>query len=311
MTALGPGLTADTAGLTYDLNDGTEIRLLDYDLGLAPVRRLAQRSPLQAGDTDLGYRVDPRFVDLAFQLKGEGLINYRDIRGRFMEVWVPRDDAVVVTFTFEDRVRALGLHLDGELNWADEVEDTARVTGIFKASDPRLYDPSIHTLRFDLAATGAGAGWAIPWAIPWIMGSDVLNLALTALYAGGSRLAAAEYPRIRVAGPINNPIIAQLTTGEDLDFTGLNLADPAHWIDIDLSGPDRRDAKTILDQDGNSADQYLSATSDLATWHLAPAGEKLPGGSFATGENIIQVTGSGVTSQTLVTLNYYDRYNGV
>lgn len=314
MTPCGPALTARIAGQEYDLNSG-EIMLLNYDLGLAPVRRLAQRSPLQSGDSDLGFRVDPRYVDLAWAVKGSSLIDYRNIRERFMEVWVPRADAVVVTFTFEDRVRALDLHLDGELNWAERVGVVERVTGVFKASDPRLYDPTARTVLFTLEGAGAGGlGWAIPWPIPWSIGSDVLNLALTFLYAQGSRLSAVEYPRITIFGPITNPVITQVTTGEEINLSsngGLTLATTADWVEINLAGPDRRDAKTVRNQAGASVDQYLTAGSDLATFHLAPAGERLPDGSWATGTNVIRVSGTGVTTQTLVTVNYYDRYNGV
>lgn len=320
MTVCGPSLSAVAAGQTYDLNDGSEIRLLAYDLGLSAVRRLAQRSPLQAGDTDLGYRVDPRFVELAWVLKGAGasdaaaLINYRDIRERFMEVWVPRDDAVQVIFGFEDRTRAVDLHLDGMFNWGERSGVVEKVSGVFKASDPRLYDPTIHNLSFSLEGQAGGAGWTIPWAIPWAIGDDTLNLALSFLYAGGSRLAAQEFPRITVFGPIDDLVIAQETTGETLDFTangGLSLATSSDWVEIDLAGPDRRDAKTVRDETGASVDQYLTAASDLATWHLAPAGERLPDGSWADGNNTIRVSGTGVTSQTLVSMNYYDRYNGV
>lgn len=311
MTSCGPSLSALAAGQVYDLNDGTEIALLTYDLGLSPVRRLAQRSPLQDGDTDLGYRIDPRFTDLGWVLRGASLTDYRDIRARFQEVWVPRDTPTVLTFTFEDRVRALGVHLDGELNWGERAGTLEKVSGVFKASDPRLYDPSIHTAQFSLAGTGGGAGWPIPWPIPWPIGDDTLNLALDLLYADGSRLGAPEYPRITIFGPITDPVITNETTGEVIDLsggTGLTLADATEWVEIDLAGPDRRDAKTIRDQDGNSLDQFLAATSDLATWHLAPAGERLPDESWSTGTNVVRVTGSGVTSQTLVTLNYYDRY---
>lgn len=314
MTPCGPGLIATTAGQTYDLNDGVEISLLSYDLGLPPVRRLAQRSPLQQGDTDLGFRVDPRFTDLAWAINAPSklLVDYRNIRERFMEVWVPREAAVQLVFTFEDRVRALDLHLDGELNWVERAGVVERVSGVFKASDPRLYDPSIHTIPFSLASAGVGgAGWPIPWPIPWPIGSDTLDMAINLEYASLSRLAAQEFPRITIFGPIEDPIIANETTGETIELDGLILSDPTEWVEIDLAGPDRRDAKTIRDQDGNSMDQYLTPESDLATWHLAPAGELLPDGSWATGVNIIRVTGLNVTSLTVVTMNYYDRYNGV
>lgn len=313
---MSPTLTANVAGESYDLNDGQEIRLLDYDMGLAAVRRLSQRAPAQLGDTDLGYRVDPRYIDLFWAIHGVDVDDYRDIRERVLTIFQPRDDdAVQLIFDFGDRIRALDVNLDGELNWQDRIERTERVSGVFKASDPRLYDPELRTVLFNLAASGAEVnGWAIPWPIPWPIGTDVLNMTATILYAGGSRLAAVEFPIIRIFGPITNPVITNQTTGEVLDLSdngGLELVDPTEWVEIDLASPPRRDAKTIRDQDGAGAEQYLTTGSDFATWHLAPAGERLPEGNYATGQNVINVSGTGVTSQTLVTLRYYDRYQGV
>jgi hypothetical protein len=58
-------------------------------------------------------------------------------------------------------------------------------------------------------------------------------------------------------------------------------------------------------------DQYLTVASDLATWHLAAAGERLPSGAYCTGTNTIRVTGSGINSDTVVVMSYFDRYSGV
>lgn len=312
MSLYGPGLVAATAGQAYDLNDGRAIRLLSYDLGLASIRRLAQRSPLQQGDTDLGYRIDPRFIDLFWALEAAdaeaGLLSLRE---QFLQVWVAREVPVQLTFSFPDRQRALDVHLEGELSW-ERVGRVEKVSGVFKASDPRLYDPDIHTIPFSLTDSGgSGSGWPIPWPIPWPIGDDVLNLAVSLQYAGNSYLAAPEYPRIRIFGPIDSPIISNETTGEVIDLSaggGLSLADPTEWVEIDLAGPDRRDSKTLRDQSGASVDQYLTPESDLVTWHLAPAGEQLYDGSWAAGQNVVRVAGTNVTSQTLVTMNYYDRY---
>jgi hypothetical protein len=310
------GLIANVAGLSYDLNDGNEIRLLDYDLSLAATRRLSQRSPAQQGDSDMGFRIDPRYLDLFWAIHGSELASYLDIRERLMTIFQPRDDdAVQLIFDFDGLQRAVDVNLDGELLWSDQLEYVEKVSGVFKTSDPRLYDPTICTVLFDLASSGGGAdGWPIPWPIPWPVGTDVLNLAVDILYAGGSRLAAPEFPVIRVRGPIDKPLIENETTGEIIDLSdngGLSLADKTEWVDIDLASPPRRDAKTIRDQDGNSADEYLTTASDLATWHLAPAGERLPAGNYCTGTNTIRVSGTGVTSDTLVAIHYYDRYQGV
>lgn len=311
------GLTAVVAGITYDLNDEDEIRLLDYDLSLAATRRLSQRSPSHIyGDSDLGFRVDPRFLDLFWAIHGADLAAYLAIRERIMTVFQPRDnDAVQLTFDQGGVLRSLDVNLDGELLWTERVEFVEKVSGVFRASDPRLYDPDMHTVLFSLEAGGVSpAGWPIGWPIPWPIGSDVLNMGVNILYSGGSRLGAPEYPVIRVYGPINDPVITNETTQEIIDLSdggGLSLADPTEWVEIDLANPPRRDAKTIRDQDGNSADQYLTTASDLVTWHLAPAGERLYDGSYCTGTNTIRVYGTGVTSETLATMSYYDRYHGI
>jgi hypothetical protein len=311
------GFTAVVAGLTYDLNDGDEIRLLDYDLSLAATRRLSQRSPSQLyGDSDLGWRMDPRYLDLFWAIHGSNLANYQAIRERIMTVFQPRDnDAVQLIFDFDGLQRAVDVNLDGELLWRDRVEFVEKVSGVFKASDPRLYDPTMCTVLFSLEAGGvAPTGWPIPWPIPWAVGTDVLNMAVSVAYAGLSRLGAPEYPVLHIFGPIDDPVITNETTREIIDLTdggGLSLADPTEWVEIDLANPPRRDAKTILDQDGNSAEEYLTTASDFATFHIAPAGERLYDGSYCTGTNVIRVYGTGVTSETLATMNFYDRYHGI
>lgn len=309
-----PALTAVVAGQSYDLNDGQEIRLLDYDLGMAEIRRLSQRAAAQIGDTDVGYRWEPRYLDLVWGIVGSSLSDYRDIRERLQTVFLPRTYATQLIFAFGDRTRALDVHLDGELLWSDRVEVAERVSGIFKASDPRLYDPAVHAVTFSFdSISGGGDGMPVPLAIPWEVGADVLDLVIDVTYAGASKMAAPEYPVIRIAGPIEDPVITNETTGEVIDLSGeggLVLSDSSEWVDVDLASPPG-DAKTITDQDGNSAEQYLTTDSDLATFHLAPAGELLSSGIYATGVNSIRVTGDNVTQLTVVTLRYYDRYYGV
>lgn len=316
MSCLIPALTANVASLSYDLNSD-EISLISYDLGLASNRRLSQRSPSQIyGDTDLGFRVDPRFSDFEWMIRGSDLSDYRDLRARIMEVFQPRDeDPVQLIFDFGDRIRALDVNLDGELLFRDRVASREKVSGVFKSSDPRLYNPSLITEIFDLAgSSGSNQGWPIPWPIPWPIGTDILNLVKTITYADLSRLGAPEFPVIRIIGPIESPIIVNETTEEQIALTdngGLDLSDSSEWVEIDLSNFPRRDSKTIRNQLGESADEYLSTDSDLATFHLAPAGEKLASGAYCTGSNTIRVSGTGVDATSQVSLRYYDRYQAV
>lgn len=301
-------LTASVAGQTYDLNNRTGIFLELYDLGDAPTERLAQRAPGQTGDTDLGGQTAPRFVDLAWRVQGRTLAHYRTLRETFLTVFRNRAEAVVLTFDFGDgRVRAVDVHLDGALDFRDRRYTQEVISGVFKASDPRLYDPTLRTVTYAVAGEG---GLPIPFTVPIPIGADAINSSVTINYANGSRVAAAEYPTIIISGPISDPIIENLTTDEQIDLTGLSLA-PAEFVTVDLSGFPRRDNKTIRNQDGDSVSQFLSTDSDLASWHLAYAGELLSSGTYADGDNVVRVLGSGATPQTAVELRYYNRYVGV
>ena len=309
----GVSLTANIAGQSYNMNDRQSIFLEFYDLGLANIRRVAQRAPGQDGDSDLGGIVEPRYIDLAWLINGRDLPHYRELRQMIMTVFRRREnDPVQLVFDFGGGVvRAADVYLDGQMDWRGREYTQERTSGIFKASDPRLYDPEVRTVSFNLLPDSGGL--PIPFTIPIPIGADALNVTETVTYAGASKLAAAEYPVIIVYGPIDSPVVENLTTGEQIALTaegGLSLA-AGQFAIIDLSGFPRRDNKTIRDQDGSSVAQHLSTDSDLATWHLAFAGEKLTDGSYATGANILRVQGANVTINSRVTIRYYDRYEGI
>lgn len=310
------GVTATSAEQTYDLNDRQEIFLLGYDgLGLSNHRRLTQRSPLQNGDTDLGFRIDPRFVDLAWYIQTPTLDRYYTLRERFLTLWRGRDqDPVQVVFAIPGvGNRAVDLVLDGVLDFppGDRQFTAQQFSGIFKASDWRLYDPAVNNVEF---TTGSEGGLPIPFTIPIPIGRGVINETFVVTYANGSRLAAPEFPIITIYGPVINPIIENLTTDEKIDLSangGLNVA-AGDWVQVDLSGKPRRDSKTIRDQDGNSVEEFLSTDSDLVTWHLSYAGELLSNGSYnSDGNNALRVSGSGANPNTRIAIAYFNRYEGV
>lgn len=310
------GVIAKSAEQSYDLNDRQEVFLLGYDgLGLPNHRRLTQRGPDQNGDTDLGFRIDPRFVDLVWHIQTGSLSRYYALRERFLTLWRGRDqDPVQVIFLIEGvGKRAADLVLDGTLDFppADRRFTAQQFSGIFKASDWRLYDPDVNNIEF---TTGSEGGLPIPFTIPIPIGRGVINETFIVTYANGSRLAAPEYPVITIYGPVTSPIIENLTTDEKIDLSangGLSVA-AGDWVQIDLSGKPRRDSKTIRDQDGNSVEEYLSTDSDLVTWHLSFAGELLSDGTYnQDGNNALRVSGSGANPTTRIAISYYNRYEGV
>lgn len=308
----GVGLVATIAAQSYDLNDGREIRLEIYDLGMAASRRLWQRAPGQDGRTNLGSVTEPRFVDLAWRLTGYDLPRYYSLREKLQTVFRMRaNQPVQLVFDFpNDEKRALDVYLDGLLLFGERIYTTSLVSGTFVADDPRLYNP---VQKFSVFTLLDSAGLPIPFTVPIPIGAADLFVVNTITYASGNELAAVEYPVITVRGPLTDPVIKNLTTDEQIDLSangGLSLA-ADEYVVIDLSGGSRRDAKTIRNQDGDSVSQYLSTDSDLATWHLAYAGESLNDGSISTGDNQITVSGSGANALTEVVIAYYDRYEGI
>lgn len=309
------GLIGNVAGLSVNLNDRGNIRLIAYDgLGIPNTRRLSQRAPAQNGDTDLGFRIDPRFLDMVWFIEGQTLDHYYTLREQFLALWRPRDNDTVqlVFYLAGGRKRALDVNIEGSFDfpYADRTHRQSRFSAILKASDYRLYDPDLRTVAFQLLQSSGGFPVDTPVPVP--IGAGAINTVQTILYANGSRIAAPEFPIITIYGPIENPVVENLTTQEKIELTangGLSLSS-GQFVVIDLDGKPRRDSKTIRDQNGDSVSQYLTTDSDLATFHLSYAGERLPDGTYNDGTNEIRVLGDNVNLNTRVDIQYYDRYLG-
>jgi len=73
------------------------------------------------------------------------------------------------------------------------------------------------------------------------------------------------YPVITLVGPMTEPVITNVTTGDKLEFETGYVLDPTHTIEINLA----QGYKTVTHSvDGNIAND-LTDDSDLATFHIA------------------------------------------
>lgn len=308
-------LLVTNGGQTYDSNVTGPIgfKVLGYDgLGHINIRRLSQKAPRQRGVTDLGYGQDARYFGLTLEFRGYDLPHYGDLREQALAMFMPREyDAITLTLSAFGRTRAITCNLDGDMDFvAGDRQYTRQVVSLsLKADDPRLYDPTQQEVNFVLLAENGG--WEVPWFIPWFIYPESANTSTTITYAGSSFAAAPEYPLMRLYGPITDPIIINETTGERIALDGISWAE-GEFVTYDLAGGPFRDASPRLrNQDDVSVEQYLTSDSDLSTWHLAPAGELLTSGFRSTGDNVIRVQGSGVTSSSRLQILYYNRYSGM
>lgn len=106
-----------------------------------------------------------------------------------------------------------------------------------------------------------------------------------------------SYPIFTIAGPVNDPVITNTTTGDILDFTGGTVGSADTWT-VDL----RYGRKSATNAAGSSVANFLSDASDLSTFRLVA--DPLATG----GTNTITVASSDAGTAGLVTLSYYERY---
>ena len=327
--AISAGSTVSLGGLT-----GAYL-LLDYSgLGLAGVRRLTQRAPAQNGDTDIGHRVDSRTINLAWGVAGISpaypMMALEEARQALFSVFRPRDyDPVKILFvTPGGQRRQIDVNLQNEFDHSSgsyEGVYSQRLVAQLVAGDSRFYDPTARSLSFDLSALSGGwnieengevtsLGWSIgengeATSDGWQIGVGALGVTQVLSYGDGSPLPAIEYPTIVLTGPLVNPIIQNVTTGEKLDFTasGGLIIPTGGTVTIDL----RIGEKTIINDSGVFVDQYLSNDSDLSSWHLSFDTELLFDGSRSDGNNTLRVTGADATLATSVVVIWFNRYIGI
>ena len=107
------------------------------------------------------------------------------------------------------------------------------------------------------------------------------------------------YPIITMTGPVTDPILTNVSTGEDLDFTGITIAGgDTYTIDC------RFGYKTVKNAAGTNKIADLTAASDLATFHLG-ADPEVSGGA-----NAFTLTGTSTDANTTVTVTYNERFVG-
>lgn len=291
-------LDAIVGGVTYSLSDGTLCYWVGQDgLGMAPVHRLRERGPNQHGETDRGFRLDPRRLRLFFDVMGEDSGDVYDKRTELLRILGPQDDPVTLRWRLDNGdVRSLNADCVGDLSFptTNRRGYLERAVVQMSAAEPSFYDPTLVSVSFSLVVAGA---WAIPWAIPWPIGAGTLDDTQDIVYTGSWR----SYPIIYVTGPLTDARIENLTTGDVLDFNGATIAaGDVYTIDC------RYGYKTVVDSAGDNKIGDLTDDDDLATFHIAA-----PMDGSASRTNTLQVTGTNATALTSVLVQYYRRYTGI
>lgn len=284
-------------GNEFSLDDGTYCRLIGYDgWGSSPSQRQASQGPQQHGDTDEGQFLKPRFGSLALKIMEAELDQMYYRKQELLDLFNP-EASLILKWYLPYGVRQFDCfyYEDLSLGWDRGKWATQNVGVVLKCPDPTCYDPSIFTLTW-VGSSGSGGAFLVPWEVPTEVGGSTFDDIQTVQYHGTW----IEYPLITIAGPAENLVITNHTTGEKLDFTGLTLGAGEQRI-IDT----RYGFKTVLDEAGANQIADLTDDSDLATFHIE---RKRPYETFRV--NNIQAVASGVDSNTRVIIRYLERYTG-
>ena len=270
--------------------------LREHDgLGMPPVILLTQRGVTQDGSTFRDAYLDERRISLTCDLIEDNEVDLWESRLELSRFFASLQDACYLDVVTPSAVSyRIDIRFAGELSLPRAPTDapiSQRVALLLWAGET-FYNVVMNVDT--LVAGGGGAGLAIPLPVPFTVGASALDTTALIAYDGTWK----SYPLVRIAGPIEDPIVENETTGRTLDFTGATIADGDYLV-IDCA------AKTVVDQDAANQFALLTAASDIGEFYLAAHPEVTNGG------NSIRITGSSVGPNVRVIFSYHDRFIGV
>ena len=291
-------LEAIVRNTVYDLTNGPIIWTGDDNTGLVEVERITERGAQQDGDTDEGFTVQPRILQLALESLPVTSTEMWNERRRILRIFRPSTTPITLRWTLDNgEVLCIDGHVVGGISFgSSDREGMAQAFVVqLRCADPFFYNPTRKFVSAGVAASGTPFGF--PVSFPEEFGiASTIDVISQLTYLGTWR----EYPVIEIVGPITNCVIEHLDTGDKLDFTGTTIgAGVTYTIDL------RYGYKTIFDSSGINRIGQLTNDSDLATWSLQPDPE------VADGINNIQFSGSGATSATQIYIRFYERHVGL
>lgn len=287
----------------YNLTDGIAYLGGIDGMGLPGVNRISEHGPLQDGVTDIGFRLPPRNLTLVLTLPAHCFYFFRELRQNFLDAFKPSNAPIKLLVEFAvppiyTIARQLDVHNTGGLTLPSDgvfagngmvgIRDTAQLY----APDPTWYNPAIQQVGFNTSVIG---GLIFPITFPIVFGTQTIGVAAQVTYSGTWK----TYPLIYLTGPMQNPQVSNLTTGEHIKLNYTIAAGEMVTIDT------RYGYKTIYNNVGTNLLYALADGGNLATFHIAADDEA------AGGVNELFADGDGLTSASSVVLQWYDRFIGV
>jgi hypothetical protein len=288
-------ITYTIGGTTFDLNGYDAVSGFAYNyqgdqgFGLAPMHRITQRGPMQHGDSDVDFRLDPRILQLPIFVNTTSIDDYYAARGRLLSIFSPSNTTGQIKVTTTAWVRTINVKVLGGLTFDTDARGgyALRTVIQLRADDPTWYDAELHSIAG--AAGIAGTATAYPVIYPRTYGTANINSTTSFVYDGTWL----TYPIITAIGPITGLVITNNTTGQIITTTGSISVGRTYTYDL------RYGKKTVYDDLGNNQIATVAASSNLATW------------AVVTGTNSISIAASASSSPAAVSIAYNTRFVGI
>lgn len=251
--------------------------------GMATVRRITQRTPLQNGVTDRGFRLEPRSMTLALYINQPDEQSADAMRDKLAYIFGPTISPLQLRATrLDNTVRQIDCFLDGTLDFpqSERLGASQKLLVPLTAPDPTWYDPT------QVSAT-----------------TSLASLPVTTSVYSAAGVTADDWPVIEITGPITNPVVNHFPVGDSIDMTGTTIPAGETWV-IDL----RPGYKKVYRKSDNASRMYALTTSSIRYFGtLRMLNQKLAASYSQTG-NSFQITGSASTGASSFKLMYYKRY---
>lgn len=281
--------------------------------GTPPIDYITERGPFQDGVTVKDFFLTPRTIQLLIRQRYCSRDDWWTGRGNLLDAIRPNRQTIATAALPGQLIRRLstGDRRALDVFITDGPRFEPRQTGRwdewsfqealrFTAFDPVIYDPTEVTVTVE-TTVAEELVFPITFDVPGVVGARVafgredINITQNVNYVGTWL----SYPIIEITGPLDNPRVDNLTTGE---FVELDFNVPAgRVVTIDM----RYGFKTVTDDLGVNLIGTLTTDSDLATFHIAPNPEA-PGGV-----NEIRFSGNNANANSQMVLRFFTRYFGI
>jgi hypothetical protein len=268
---------------SFNLNN-FDYYLLDSSdgLGMAPSHRITERNSQQHGETDLGFRLDPRLFSLRLSVRCESPTEYYYYRSQLLTIFRPSNDPIILAFTLPngtnpDLVRRIKCYIEKGLTFDTSKRKSLvqQADVVLRAPDPTFYNPTQTTNSLTLTSDEPQQNLALSYTGTWLC-----------------------YPVIEIVGPITNPVILNTGTDEKLALTYAVGGSETVTIDTAFG------VKTVTNGAGDNLIGKLTDDSDLATFHLDH--------EIEAGGNIMTCYGTIAGGQHAhINFKYYERFIGI